>query len=128
MREYAVVARGEGSSWAELAQWLGLVDEDAGEWVRAPRSPAQVAFEFVVEGSCPAGLDRWAWHWANPAAAQWTCACCGYRITDRGPGEPDPRMGEDGHDPDCARFQDAVAAYDRKRRGAAGELVEGTDV
>jgi len=123
MRKYAVLARGEGSSWAELAQWLGVIEQEQGEWVRAPGSPAQVAFEFVAAGSCPAGAAQWHWNWANPAVVRWTCGCCGCPISDRGPGEPDPRQGEQGHAVDCARWGKAVAAYDRERDGA-GEFTD----
>jgi len=123
MREYALVARGEGSSWAEVAEWLDVVDENEGEWVREPRSPGEVAFEFVAAGSCPAGLDRWVWSWAGSPSARWTCGCCGCPISDRGPGEPDPRQGEQGHAVDCARWGKAVAAYDRERDGA-GEFTD----
>jgi len=53
MRDYAELARGEGTSWAELGLVLGVVDEGEGEWVRAPRSPAEAAFAFVAEGRRP---------------------------------------------------------------------------
>lgn len=92
---YTTKARGQGTSWADLAPRLG-VDPDADQ--------AVVAFEQT------AGRPRQF----GELTVSWQCASCGRAITDRGPYTTNPDDNETGHADDCARHQDEVQQYQER--------------
>lgn len=97
IREAATDARAAGRSWDEIADALGLTDDEDGP----PGTRAERAFEQVAGRS-----DAF-----RAADVRWTCAWCGQRVTDRGPFESHPHDREDGHAADCARQGAELAAW-----------------
>lgn len=104
---YAVKLRGEGSSWAGIADLLGVPYSD--EYSRVER-----AYELVL-GPAPEGSSPW-----DQRNVYWECRGpqgCGKYITDRGPYESYPSDNERGHAEDCRR----IAAEDEAHRRASEE-------
>lgn len=97
-REYALKARGQGTSWREIATALGITVETASD-------PSMAAFRWVApEPSQP--FDR--------IITWWECTSCGSRISDSGShGHPDDE--EEGHASDCVRHNAAMAAWEEER-------------
>ncbi|MFC9438972.1 hypothetical protein [Nocardia sp. NPDC057030] len=91
--DYARKARGQGRSWAEIADAFGIDRDEVSE-------PAVAAFERV------APPERW-----TETNAYWTCTSCEQRVTDRGPYDADPTGNETGHGQDCERHQREISAY-----------------
>lgn len=97
--EYAEDARGAGRMWDEIADALGLDEDDPtrpGDVGRAERAFEQIAGESTY---------RWT------ARSRWTCAACGARVNDYGPYESHPNDREDGHTDQCPRQRAALAAW-----------------
>ena len=102
LREYAITARGEGACWATVGAALGL-----GELVqRNGEDLGEAAFRFVTEGRMPEVDTDWS-SWRSPV--RWTCATCGYRVTDHGPFDTHPDDAEPGHTTTCGRRARAIA-------------------
>ncbi|ALE74381.1 hypothetical protein AD006_25285 [Pseudonocardia sp. EC080610-09] len=100
IHDSAVDVRAAGRTWDEVAEALGIEDDDR----FAPRG--ERAFEEVV------GLpDLFAL-----ASVRWTCTTCGRRVSESGPYESHPDDNEHGHDEVCDRRVRAVAAW-RVRAG-----------
>lgn len=107
VRYYALRARAGGSSWDDVAEALGVGQDDAGQWSRA-----ELAYLHLVEGHSLQPDQQRYW----PTSASWCCGCCEQQVTDRGPFMAAPQDNETGHAPDCARHAAQVAAY-RAERG-----------
>ncbi|MFJ8815073.1 hypothetical protein [Amycolatopsis thermoflava] len=84
MIDFAKKARGEGATWSDLAEPLGVA--------QGMGDPAAAAFTVV------AGPPREP---AGPVTVAWTCESCLSRVIDEGPGAG----RETGHQPDCDRYQ-----------------------
>ncbi|WP_280442684.1 hypothetical protein [Nocardia brasiliensis] len=93
--EYARKARGQGHTWAEIADAFSVDRDEVDE-------PAVEAFERI---SPP---ERW-----RDNNTHWTCTSCEQRITDRGPYSANPADNETGHGEDCERHQREISAYRR---------------
>lgn len=93
-------ARGEGTTWKELAQLLDITDSDG-------VSAAEAAWDSLVESSRPGGHN---WGLTRPYFG-YTCVSCQKSITDYGPFESHPEDNERGHAEDCARFRAELAAW-----------------
>jgi len=91
--EFAVQARGAGSTWQDIAAALDI-GEDHGV-------PAELAYELIVEGRA-LPRTRGLWH----PIARWTCGSCGRSISDSGPYAGSPANSENGHDEDCTRLDE----------------------
>jgi hypothetical protein len=101
MLRYATKARGEGVTWADLAESLGIKSEaDA-----YGKSPAEAAFELV------SGHDDRSYR--SPTVS-WECISCGARVTDRGPYNGHPDDDENGHTESCRRHRADLAAFKAK--------------
>ncbi len=101
-REYTEHARGEGITWQQIGQALGL---DQGPDGKSGYDLGVVAFEYF------AGAPD-VWHEANFC---YRCASCQAYITDRGPFESHPEDNERGHADGCARFAAELAAWQAER-------------
>lgn len=99
---FATALRGEGSTWAELADLLEVPwSEDY--------SCQERAYELV------AGPATSTW---SGSRVYWTCAGglgCGQHVTDLGPYNGHPVDNEDGHADGCRRLARDGAAYERDR-------------
>ncbi len=84
-------ARAAGTSWAELADTLGV---DGGE----------AAYRVAVGPD-----DGWAWYQRQDV--YWRCSACAELVTDSGPYEAHPANNETGHADGCARHLAEIAAY-----------------
>lgn len=107
VRYYAGAARGEGRSWREIGEALGLTAaaEEHG------RAVGELAFELVTEGREP-GMTPAAGCWPGQVpSVRWRCSSCGERVTDRGPYESAPYSNEQGHAGSCGRHCHDVACY-----------------
>ena len=94
-RDYARHARGEGRTWAQVAEVLGITSAESDD-------PAADAFLWVAPTpSMP--LDT--------ISASWECLACGARVRDVGPYGGHPDDVEDGHAQGCTRHDDEVRAY-----------------
>lgn len=100
-RDWARDARGNGSSWLDIANALGrmLPTLDEGE------DPAIEAFLWVA----PRPSMRF-----DPVTTSWRCESCGQRVTDNGPYNSHPEDVETGHADDCARHRAEIAAWKRR--------------
>jgi len=96
----AVDARAAGRTWGEIAEAVGIEDDDR----FAP--PGERAFEEIVGRP-----DLFAL-----ASLRWTCTTCGRRVSDSGPYESHPDDNEHGHAETCDRHERAVSAW-RVRTG-----------
>jgi hypothetical protein len=96
-RRYAETARGDGRSWLELADGLGI---DPNEDERDHLAFVKVAGEPTSYYS-----DRYV---------SWKCSSCGERIRDVGPYGGHPDDNERGHAPDCARHAAEIAEYEKR--------------
>lgn len=99
--KYAKDLRGEGSTWAEIADLLEIPWSD--EYSRIERAYEQIA------GCIPGTFGN--------TYVYWTCGGpggCGQDVTDRGPYNGNPDNNEEGHANGCRRLADESAAYERK--------------
>ncbi len=110
--EYAVRLRGEGTTWAEIADLLGVPYSD---------SYARLEHTYeLVRGPIPDDAGPWDQH-----NLYWKCGGpdgCGAYITDRGPYESHPADNESGHADTCRRAAAEAEAHrlaseERDRRG-----------
>jgi hypothetical protein len=95
---FATGLRGEGSSWAQIADLLGIGWSE--DYVQRER-----AFEVVAGPVSNVSYDRYVF---------FTCGGplgCGARVTDRGPYNGSPDNNEDGHGEGCRRLAAEVEAY-----------------
>lgn len=100
--DYARKARGQGVSWRDLAEPLGVrVEPDSYE------DPAVAAFEMIA----PQSSMRF-----DARHVYWRCTACGAEIDDKGPYNGHPTDDETGHAEDCARLAVEIAAY-RQQQG-----------
>lgn len=100
--KFAKGLRGEGTSWLEIADLLGIPWSE--EYSRRER-----AYELVAG---PADNRRGAY---ADLRVFWTCGGpngCGQYVTDRGPYDPHPRDNETGHADDCARVAAEVRTWE----------------
>jgi hypothetical protein len=100
--KFAKGLRGEGSSWAEIADLLEI------GWSEDYRQEER-AFELVAGPEGSYSYDRYVF---------FTCGGfqgCGQRITDRGPYNGHPVDNEDGHAEGCRRLAAEVEAYRLKQ-------------
>lgn len=95
-RDFARRARGQGDSWAQIADKLGIDQEST--------DPAADAFLWVAPEP-PMPLDS--------IRVRWTCASCGAAVVDSGPYGGHPDDTEDGHTTGCERHQGEVREYMR---------------
>lgn len=99
--KFARDLRGEGSSWAEVADLLEI------PWSQEYSRPER-AYELVA-GTRPGTF--------SDARVYWTCGGpdgCGRHVTDRGPYNGYPVDNEDGHEQGCGRLTADTAAYERE--------------
>jgi hypothetical protein len=99
--KFAKELRGEGTSWAEIADLLEI------PWSQDYARPER-AFELVAGPASTVSYDRYVF---------WTCGGpdgCGQRITDRGPYNGYPSDNEDGHADGCRRLAAEREAYERE--------------
>lgn len=94
MVEFACSARADGHTWDEVAEALGLTEDDGA-------APAVRAFEWAMR----------CWAASDASYLAWECATCGKRVQDHGPYYADPQDVERGHALDCARWRRAIEAY-----------------
>ncbi|WP_433067269.1 hypothetical protein [Dactylosporangium sp. CS-033363] len=110
--QYVLKLRGEGTSWEQAADLLGIGWSD--DYVRRER-----AYELVLgpdpDGDRPRYNRNVYWHCGGPVG-------CGKYITDHGPYDGNPADTEAGHAHGCGRHANEVAAYHR-----ASELREEQD-
>jgi hypothetical protein len=99
--KYAKELRGEGSSWAEIADLLEI------EWSE-DYSRVERAYELTAGQPLSFGNLCVFWTCGGPGG-------CGERITDRGPYNEWPSDNEDGHADGCRRLETENAAYERER-------------
>lgn len=95
---HALALRGEGCSWAAVADLLEIPWSE--EYSRVER-----AYELVATKGY------------RDLLAVWTCGGpegCGQRINDRGPCNGSPADAEDGHAEGCPRFATEADAYIRE--------------
>lgn len=85
---YALEARGDGATWQDIAEQLGVAPD-------AFNSAASVAFERVA--------------WPSPVA-RWNCRTCGQKVKDHGP-ENGPHQ-EEGHAANCDRHATEIRAVE----------------
>jgi hypothetical protein len=95
---FAEGLRGEGSSWAQVADLLGI--EWSADYVQRER-----AFELVAGSVSNVSYDRYVFFICGGPLG------CGKRVTDRGPYNGSPAEDEDGHAEGCRRLAAEVAAY-----------------
>jgi hypothetical protein len=101
VHDYARKARGEGVSWRDLVEPLGVyVEPDSYE------DPAVAAFEMIA----PTPSQRF-----DARSVYWRCASCGEGVTDKGPYNGHPDDDETGHAETCERHRAEVAAYMRRQ-------------
>lgn len=94
-RDHARKARGEGRSWSEVADALGITTEEG-------QDPAIEAFYWVApRPSMP----------YDTITTSWECASCGARVRDVGPFSGHPDDEQEGHAAGCARHAEDVAAW-----------------
>lgn len=98
--KYAIELRGEGTSWATIADLLEIAWSE--EYVRTER-----AYELVAGPAGSYGDLRVYWRCGGPRG-------CGEYVTDRGPYEGNPANCEDGHAEECRRLEAETAAYERE--------------
>lgn len=112
----AVKLRGEGITWAAIADLLGVPYSD---------SYARLEHTYeLVRGPIPDGSGPWYEH-----NVHWECTGpggCGRYITDRGPYESHPADNESGHADDCTRAsmeaeEHERAVEERERRADVAE-------
>lgn len=105
--KYAVALRGEGVSWAEIADLLQVGWSE--EYARVER-----AYELVAAPQGKLAGQRVYWHCLGPLG-------CGAHVTDYGPYDGHPSDCERGHSAACRRLAAETEAYeqeqvDRERR------------
>ena len=98
LRAQALVARGEGASWADVADALGLDLLDAA-------AAACAAYERVLRPQRPDGEG------APELSLRWRCETCGEVAIDDGPYGGGLAASEIGHAADCLRFANELALY-----------------
>jgi hypothetical protein len=97
-RDRAERARGDGITWPQIGEALGL---HQGPDAKLGYDLGVAAFEHFTGEP-----DLW-----YRASFQFRCASCGEYITDRGPFESHPEDNEQGHAPGCGRLAADVAAW-----------------
>jgi len=97
-REHAERARGDGITWEQIGEALGL---DQGQGGMSGYDLGVAAFERFT-----AGADL-----RYPVSFQFGCASCGEYITDRGPFESHPVDNEQGHAEGCVRMAADIIAW-----------------
>jgi hypothetical protein len=97
-RDRAERARGDGITWQQIGEALGL---HQGPGARLGYDLGVAAFEHFTGEP-----DLW-----YRDSFQFRCASCGGYITDRGPFESHPEDNEHGHAPGCVRLAADVAAW-----------------
>lgn len=110
VRYYAQAARGDGTSWQEIGEALGLTAAEGHD-----RALGEVAFELIAQGREPGmpATDHWS---GRGPSVSWRCGSCSERVTDRGPYDSAPDNNEQGHAQGCARHCADIADY-RAERG-----------
>ncbi len=99
----AVKLRGEGTSWAAIADLLAVPYDDG--YARLERT-----YELVC-GPAPEDMGPFDQH-----NVHWECGGplgCGRYVTDRGPYESHPADNESGHADDCQRAAAEAEAHER---------------
>lgn len=97
-REYTEHARGEGISWQQIGQALGLGQGPDGK----------SGYDLAVAAGERFEGEPDLWH---QTSFHYRCASCGEFITDRGPYDSHPEDCESGHANDCARLTADLAAW-----------------
>lgn len=103
-QKWAEGARGEGTSWEELADSLGVPSAP----YFTTTSRGELAWrEYMKLRGYSDSRDL------TLAEAQWRCTTCWEHVRDHGPGwhRGDPRRTESGHAGDCARHAAETAAW-----------------
>ncbi len=105
-REYAERARGDGITWQQIGEALGL---DRGPGGEAGYDLGVAAFEYFTGVPDP-------WY---RASFRFRCASCGGYITDRGPFESHPLDNEHGHAEGCVRLAADIAGWQAQQDASA---------
>jgi hypothetical protein len=101
--EYAVKLRSEGTSWAEIADLLGVPYSDS--YVRREHTYELVRGP-IPEYAGPFDEHNVYWECTGPGG-------CGQYVTDRGPYESHPADNERGHAEDCRRARREAEEHER---------------
>jgi len=115
-RDYAERARGDGITWEQIGEALGLDQGSAG------RSGCDLGVDgsgcdLGVGGSgYDLGVGAFEYFTGGPdpwyrASFRFCCASCGGYITDRGPFENYPEDNEHGHAEGCVRLAADIAGW-----------------
>jgi hypothetical protein len=97
-REQAERARGDGVTWEQIGEALGL---DQGPDVASGYDLGIAAFEYFTGEPGP----------GYPASFQFCCASCGEYITDHGPFDSHPEGNERGHSEGCVRLAADITGW-----------------
>ena len=103
-REHAERARGDGITWEQIGEALGL---DQGPDGGYGYDLGVAAFEHFADGP---GL----WY---QASFHFRCASCGEYVTDRGPFQSHPEDNEQGHAEGCVRLAADIVGWQAQRDG-----------
>ncbi len=96
--ETALVARGAGEAWEDVAVAFG---QQVGG-----RPDAAAAYLCVLGVR---GGDPW---WSPSRGVLWTCSSCEEAVRDLGPDAGSPEERESGHAPNCSRHSADVVAWE----------------
>ncbi len=96
--ESALVARGAGEAWEDVAVAFG---QQVGG-----RPDAAAAYLCVLGVR---GGDPW---WSPSRGVLWTCSSCEEAVRDLGPDAGSPEERESGHAPNCSRHSADVVAWE----------------
>jgi hypothetical protein len=97
-REQAERARGDGVTWEQIGEALGL---EQGPDTASGYDLGIAAFEYFTGEPGP----------GYPASFQFCCASCGEYITDHGPFDSHPEGNEQGHAEGCVRLAADLTAW-----------------
>jgi hypothetical protein len=97
-REQAEQARGDGITWEQIGEALGL---DQGPDAVSGYDLGIAAFEYFTGEPGP----------GYPASFQFGCASCGGYITDHGPFDSHPEGNERGHAEGCVRLAADITGW-----------------
>ncbi|GLY08228.1 hypothetical protein [Actinoplanes sp. NBRC 101535] len=112
LQEYEAIrhARGRGTSWEQIAGWLGTDFTEAAD--NAGRSLRVATWMYALAGTWP-GEDFPYDRWVYEPRLDWPCYTCGARIHERLP-ENGVKLDQPEHTADCARHAaDRAAEQDR---------------